>query len=375
MIQLKDRNGEVLKQVDADSYGAALEHCASARIPLPGLDASGQDLSGRQLAGLKAPGIVLRGARVSGADVSYADLSGGNLDQLQGAGLTAVGVNLTDATGLQIAIPDADLTDSVLHRFEAPRIQAAGIVLDGAQGDAVNFNAGQLSDMSARDAKFPNSQWRNAVVTNSSNELSEFISVEASGIQAQGSDWTGAKLSGNWTGADFSSQTDSTGKVIKQTLLVGATIDGDVTSSAFVMVDASRITVKGQGIASRWHGSVLEEGEFTGNFTSAKFKPYSWANGAAHQATNLRDATFEGVFKRANCEHADCQGIELSGSMQNSRWTGANLRAMQVGQGLRIAGGEFDESHNVPQIIRERSAREQPDAPSIQRSAEPGPGN
>ena len=357
MIELHDRSGKLLQRISADSFGAALERCARERIALPSLDASGQDLSERNLSGLQAPNISLSGARLNGADISYAQLPGANIDHLQAAGLVAVEVNMKGGAGIHVSMPNSDFTKAEIQGLSAPRIQAAGIILDGAEGEGVNFNSGQLSDMSARGAKFQNSSWRNAVVVNSNNTLSEYVSVDAQDIQARGSDWTGAKLSGNWSGADLSSETDSTGRVVRQTKLVGATIEGEMVGARFTMADASGISIKGNATSSKWMGSTLEDAHLDGIFTRAAFKPYSWADGSAHQETNLRSATLHGVFKRVDCSNANAEGIEISGLIQNSRWAGANLRDMSIGDGLRIAGGEFRDANNVPHLIRERSER------------------
>ena len=85
MIEIKNKDGAVLRTVDADTLLGA---------NLSGADLRGADLSGANLSGANLSGADLRGADLSGADLHWANLSGANLRgaNLSGANLRGAGL-------------------------------------------------------------------------------------------------------------------------------------------------------------------------------------------------------------------------------------------------------------------------------------------
>ncbi len=98
MIEIKRKDGSVIRTIDADSLrGADLRYADLQGAYLRGADLQDADLQGAYLRGADLQGAYLRGAYLRGADLRDADLQGAYLRGADLRGAYLRGADLRDA--------------------------------------------------------------------------------------------------------------------------------------------------------------------------------------------------------------------------------------------------------------------------------------
>ena len=112
MIEIKRKDGSVIRTIDADSLrGADLRYADLQGAYLRGADLQDADLQGAYLRGADLQGAYLRGAYLRGADLRDADLQGA---YLRGAYLRGADLRGADLQGADLR--GADLQGADLHQ-------------------------------------------------------------------------------------------------------------------------------------------------------------------------------------------------------------------------------------------------------------------
>jgi Pentapeptide repeats (8 copies) len=130
MIEIKDFDGKILKQIDAADLSSAKLRSANLR----GADLSRANLRRANLSGADLSRADLR-ADLSGADLSSADLSRADLSRAELRGADLSGANLRRAN-----LSGADLSGANLSRADLGRADLRGADLSGADLRRANLS-------------------------------------------------------------------------------------------------------------------------------------------------------------------------------------------------------------------------------------------